>query len=305
METSINSRDEFIRMEKESKKFEKSIVELKELKEKAPKLFGIPTGTKLDEMFFTVEFDESGKSTKKPLGGIPYLVVANVVGVPDTGKSVLAEQFAVTQAGRGYRVLFVTVESPAEFLYNSLKQKAIALGYNFEDIENNIVIIDAAREENLRENVISLLKTMDYAISTYKTSITIIDSITGLYEHKEMLARQIVRKIYNFLKEKRQTALLVSQKRSSQESQTAEAAGGLAVAHIVDSTIVLDKRLIATRWDENTFGLPIGSVLRLLRIDGCRMCGHDTNTWIFEINEYGLIEIKEKLKDFIAKRRSE
>jgi len=294
--------DEFKKMEKESRKFERSIVELKELEGKAPKLFGIPTGTKLDEMFFTVEIDEkTGKARKKILGGLPYLAVVNVVGVPDTGKSVLAEQFAVNQAARGYKVLFVTVESPSEFLFNSLKQKALALGYDFSKLEDNIIVIDAAKVEEIRENVISLIKTMDYVIKKFGTTITVIDSITGLYEHREMLARQIVRRIYNFLKEKRQTALLVSQKRSSQGAETAEAAGGLAVAHIVDSTIVLDKKLIASKWDESTFKLPLGSVVRLLRIDGCRMSGHDSDTWIFEINEFGLIDIKKKLKDLIKR----
>jgi len=300
----VDSREEFKRLEKESKKFGKRVLELKDLRRKAPRLFGIPTGTKLDEMFFTVEIDEkTGKAIKKPLGGIPYLAVVNVVGVPDTGKSVLAEQFAVTQAARGYNVLFVTVESPAEFLYNALKQKAIALGYDFSKIEDNIVIIDAAKEESLRENVISLIKTMEYAVDLKHTTVTVIDSITGLYEHREMLARQIVRRIYNFLKDKRQTALLVSQKRSSQGSDTAEAAGGLAVAHIVDSTIVLDKKIISTKWDESTYGLPLGSVIRTLRIDGCRMSGHDSDPWIFEINEFGLIEIKEKLSEFIRKQK--
>ena len=88
--------------------------ELGELKDKAPKIFGIPTGTKLDEMFYTVVYDEkSDRYVKKPLGGIPHLAVINVTGIPDTGKSLLAEQFAVYQAARNYPVLFVTVESPA------------------------------------------------------------------------------------------------------------------------------------------------------------------------------------------------
>ncbi|MCD6105857.1 MAG: KaiC domain-containing protein, partial [Thermoplasmata archaeon] len=70
-----------------------------------------------------------------------------------------------------------------------------------------------------------------------------------------------------------------------------------------DGTIVLDKQLIATRWDENTYGLPIGSVLRTIRIDGCRLSPHDTRTWVFEISDLGTIEIKEPLSEFIAKRR--
>lgn len=272
--------------------------ELRELETKAPRLFGIPTGTKLDEMFYRVD-REGDRYVKKPLGGIPHLAVMNITGVPDTGKSVFAEQFAVTQASHGYKVLFVTVESPAHFLYTALKQKADAMGVDFSKVEENTVVIDAAESDELRENVRALLDTMAYAIREKKCTNVIIDSITGLYEHKEVMARQIVRQVFNFLKKFRQTGILISQKRSAQASESAEAAGGLAVAHIVDGTIVLDKKLIESRWDVNLYGLPLGEVLRTVRIDGCRMTAHDSRTWVFEITEAGLIEIIAPLSEYV------
>jgi KaiC domain protein len=275
--------------------------ELSELEAKAPKLFGIPTGTKLDEMFYKIE-QEGDEYVKKPLGGIPHLAVMNVTGVPDSGKSVLAEQFAVTQANAGYKVLFVTVESPANFLYTALKQKSVALGADFSKVEKNIVVIDASESDELRENPKALLDTMAYAIREKKVTNVIIDSITGLYEHKEVMARQIVRQFFNFLKKWKQTAILVSQKRSAQASESAEAAGGLAVAHIVDGTIVMDKKLIETRWDVSLYGLPLGSVLRTIRIDGCRLTAHDSRSWVFEITEMGTVEILAPLSDFIKKK---
>ena len=276
--------------------------ELKELETKAPKLFGIPTGTKLDEMFYRIEKEED-KYVKKPLGGIPHLSIINLTGIPDSGKSVLAEQFAINQVNSGYKVLFVTVENPAHFLYMALKQKSEALNANFERVENNIVVIDASENDELRENPKALMDTMAYAIKERKTTNTIIDSITGLYEHKEVMARQIVRQFFNFLKKFRQTGIFVSQKRSAQASETAEAAGGLAVAHIVDGTIVLDKKLIESRWDVSLYGLPIGSILRTIRIDGCRFCGHDSQTWVFEITEYGTINIIAPLSEYIKAKR--
>ncbi len=278
--------------------------ELKELEGRAPKLFGVPTGTKLDEMFYKIE-EENGKYVKKPLGGIPHLSVLNVTGIPDTGKSLLAEQFAVTQAGLGYKVLFVTVESPANFLYTALKQKADALGVDFAEVEKNVVVIDASESDELRENVKALIDTMAYAIREKRCTNTIIDSITGLYEHKEVMARQVVRQVFNFLKKWKQTAILISQKRSAQASESAEAAGGLAVAHIVDGTIVLDKKIIESKWEMNLYGMPLGSVLRTIRIDGCRLTGHDSRTWVFEITDLGLIEVVEPLNEFIKKRGGE
>jgi len=280
---------------------ERAYYELSELKERAPKLFGIPTGTKLDEMFWKVEI-EGDKPVKKPLGGIPHLSIINLTGVPDSGKSLLAEQFALYQANEGYKVLFITVESPANFLYTSLKAKSAYLGMDFDRISKNIVVIDASENPELREDPRALMDTMAYAIREKKTTNVIIDSITGLYEHKEMMARQIVRQFFNFLKKWKQTALFVSQKRSAQGAETAEAAGGLAVAHIVDGSIVMDKKLIETRWDMTTFKLPLGSVLRTIRIDGCRLTGHDTRTWVFEITEGGTINIISPLEEFIRRK---
>ncbi len=272
---------------------EELVYELGELRDKAPKLFGIPTGTRIDEMFYTVEYDEKkGEFVKKPLGGIPHLSVINVTGVPDTGKSLLAEQFAVYQAARNYPVLFITVESPANFLYTALKQKAQVMGLDFENVERNIIVIDASQDAELRENMGALLDTMAYAIKKKNTKNVVIDSVTGLYEHREVLARQIVRQLFNFLKKWNQTALLVSQKRSSQSSETAEAAGGLAVAHIVDGTIVMDKEVITSKWAASLYGRKIGEVVRTIRIDGCRLAPHDTRTYLFEITDTGLIDIK-------------
>ncbi len=282
-------------------KYEEYVFELGELKDRAPKIFGIPTGTKLDEMFYTVVYNEKeGKYVKKPLGGIPHLAVINITGIPDTGKSLLAEQFAVYQAARNYPVLFITVESPAHFLYTALKQKTQVLGLDFETVEKNMIIIDASQDAELRENVAALLDTVAYAIRKKNTKNVVIDSVTGLYEHREVLARQIVRQIFNFLKKWNQTALLVSQKRSSQSSETAEAAGGLAVAHIVDGTIVMDKTVITSRWEEKLYGRKIGEVIRTIRIDGCRLVPHTSETYVFEITDTGLIDIKMPLKKMVG-----
>ncbi len=263
---------------------------------KAPKLYGIPTGIEgLDELFFIVE-EVNGKLQKKSLNGIPAYSVFNITGVSDTGKSLMVEQFTVKQASSGKKVAFITVETPANFVISALKYRATAMKLNFEEFENNIILIDAASSTRLRENLPDLLATLAHVIQTYKVSFTVIDSITGLFETKEMLARSIVRRIFNFLKKWYQTALLVSQKRSGHEELTAEAAGGYAIGHIVDGTMVLAKELIDSSYKAKLFKAPVGEIVRLFRIDGCRMCGHDTKVRFLEITEEGLIKIKEPIK---------
>lgn len=278
---------------------EQAVETLEEAGKRSPKLFGIPSGVEgLDELFFTTKM-EDGKPKKIPLGGIPSLAVVNLTGVSDTGKSLMAEQFAVKQASMGYPVCVVTVESPSAFVAASLKERAKAMGINWDDIENNIILIDAATHATLRDDIENLLATLEYAILNYHTKSVVIDSVTGFFEAREMLARTIVRRLFNFMKQHYQTAIFVSQKRSGHEELTAEAAGGYAVSHIVDCSIVLSKELITSRYTANLYKKPIGSVIRLFRIDGCRMCGHDTRTHVLEITDTGLVKIGPPLEELI------
>ena len=274
---------------------EESIIVMGEAVKQSPKIVGIPTGVEgLDELFFTVEVKD-GKPVKKLLGGIPAYAVINVTGVSDTGKSLLVEQFAVAQAVRGERVAFITVESPAVFVARGLEARAAAMGYDPGKIEKNIILIDAASHATLRENIPDLLTTLAHVIKEYKVRFVVIDSVTGLYENREVAARTIVRRLFNFMKKWYQTALFVSQKRSGHEELTAEAAGGYAVSHIVDGCFVLAKELVDSPYKSKVYGKPVGDIVRLFRIDGCRLSGHDTRTYIMEITETGLVRITNPL----------
>ena len=270
--------------------FKDAIIPAKEALKKAPEIKGIPTGIEgLDELFFIADI-ENGKPIKKPLNGIPSFSVCNLTGVNDTGKSLMAEQFAIYQA-KNHKVCFITVETPANYVVASMKLRAKAMGIDESVIDENIIFIDVTSHFQLRDDVHTLLNTLAYAIKEYKIKFTIIDSVTGLFENKEMMARTIVRIIYNFLKKWYQTSILVSQKRSGHDLLSSEAAGGYAVGHIVDGTIVLSKDIVDSTYKERMYKKPLGTLVRLFRIDGCRMCGHDTKIRFLEITETGLVKI--------------
>mgnify|MGYP000188550762 CR=1 FL=1 len=74
------------------------------------------------------------------------------------------------------------------------------------------------------------------------------------------------------------------------------------MSHIVDGTMVTSKKLISSTYDERLYGLPIGEVVRLFRIDGCRLCGHDTSTHLMEITEGGLVRIGPSLSELMKRR---
>ena len=267
-----------------------SIILAKDALQKAPKIKGIKSGIEgLDELFFIPEIKDS-KPVQKKLGGIPAFSVCNITGVNDTGKSIMAEQFAIFQA-QNSKVCFITVETPANYVVASMKLRAKAMNIDEKVIEENIIFIDATSNFQLRDDVKILLNTLAYAIKEYNIKFTIIDSVTGFYEHKEMMARSVVRAIYNFLKKWNQTSILVSQKRSGHDNLSSEAAGGYAVGHIVDGTIVLSKDIIDSTYKERMYNKKLGEVVRLFRIDGCRMCGHDTQIRFLEITKTGLVKI--------------
>ncbi|NPA54369.1 MAG: KaiC domain-containing protein, partial [Aquificae bacterium] len=62
---------EWVYEHREPRIIKESILTGSKALEKAPKIYGIPTGIEgLDELFFIAEV-ENGKVVKKPLGGIP------------------------------------------------------------------------------------------------------------------------------------------------------------------------------------------------------------------------------------------
>uniref|UniRef100_A0A7V4A003 KaiC domain-containing protein n=1 Tax=Thermus tengchongensis TaxID=1214928 RepID=A0A7V4A003_9DEIN len=258
-----------------------------ELSAKAPPLEGVPTGVKgLDELFFTLD----PKALKpKPLGGFPRGAAVHVTGVSDTGKSLLAEQFALKQAERGEGVLFVTTEAPAPLLVQGLKLRARAMGLK-ERVLERILIADAATHAVLREDLPTLFATLEEGLQSGARHL-VVDSLTGLYEAKEIAARQVVRQVYAFSKRFGLTALMVSQKRSGHEELSAEAAGGYAVSHILDATLVLAKVLVMSPALAKLYRVGLGELVRLLRIDGCRLSGHDTRTHLLYIRPEGLLEV--------------
>jgi KaiC domain protein len=272
------------------------VILLRDVAAKTPKLFGIPSGIPgLDELFYTAEIEE-GEIIRVPLQGLPSASVIHLAGVPDTGKTLMGQQFAITQAARGYNVLFVTVEVPAVFTVQGLKQRCKGLGIDWNKIENSIYLLDLSHQAELKNSVDELTYKLGEIIREKGIKACVIDSITGLYEGQEMVARKLVRKLYEVMKDNYQTAIFISQKRSSHEELSSEAAGGYAVSHILDCNIVLAK-IIASRTTASTYGVSPGEVVRTIRIDGCRMCGHDTRVHILHIDDLGVVRVGKALNE--------
>lgn len=242
----------------------------------------VKTNTILDNMFYKYENGQI-----KTLGGIPKYNLLLLTGTNGTGKSLLSQQIT-NNISQKEKVIYLTTEVPASFVYSSLKRLP-----NFN--RENIIIIDG------QDSIYDIDKTLNELITIIKESkakFLIIDSITAYYEHLENKARIIVRKIYNILKKFYITGILINQKRSSHEENSSEGAGGYAVAHILDGTIVMMKKIIEKKWDEEFYGIEKGKMIRIIRIDDCRTTLHSTKEHLFKINPDGTIQIiKEKERE--------
>ena len=249
------------------------IVDIEKLKEF--KLYYIKTNTILDKFYLKYNYDEK---KLEPLGGIPRNAIIQFVGTNGTGKSLMAVNITKNLI-QNQKVVYITTETPAEFIYYKIKEKT--------DNLKNLFLIDLTRELDMNK----LFEQVKQITEEKETRLAILDSITGFYENLENKARIVVRSIYNFFKRFYYTAIFISQKRSSHDENNSEAAGGLAVAHIVDSTVVFMKKIIQNKWEEEDYKVKKGRMVRIIRVDDCRICPHITTEIIFKITEDGEFEI--------------
>ncbi|MGB9638276.1 MAG: KaiC domain-containing protein [bacterium] len=247
------------------------------------------TYTILDNLYYY--YDTKEKKTKY-LNGIPKQGIIQIVGTNGTGKSLLVNNIT-SNVIQDKKVLYISTEILGEYVYYNIKQRCESLDLEFK--EDNLLIVDLARNTDYIYDINKFFKEIVEVLKNNRIELVIIDSLTAFYENLENKARLVVRQIYNFFKKWRKTGIFISQKRSSHEENSSEAAGGYAVAHILDSTVVMIKKIIQTKWDSEDYGIEKGKMIRILRIDDCRLCLHSTKEHLFRINEKGIIEIiKEK-----------
>ncbi|MCS7293994.1 MAG: hypothetical protein NZ761_01165 [Dehalococcoidia bacterium] len=126
---------------------------------------------------------------------------------------------------------------------------------------------------------------------TEHAQAVVLDSLAGFSEAHEIQARALVRPLSRFLQKWHQTARAASQTRCGHERSTAEATGGFAVGDILDRSPVLAQRTGLSSQQARLDRTTLGETVRLLRIDGCPMSGHDIATHLLESTAEGLVRI--------------
>ncbi|MCX7871166.1 MAG: KaiC domain-containing protein [bacterium] len=252
-------------------------------------IHGIDSGIEYINKLFYYSVFENSKPVLKPVNGYPKGAVINITGEADTGKSLLVQTALVINAHKNIKGIYISTENPLRYVSTSLKRISLLLSIDFNKVKENIKIVDLTFKYNLINNIDVFLKNLYYQLNNnYKGGLIVFDSLTGFYESKEVMARYIVRRIFQFCKNLNLTAFLISQKREDSPFSS-KAAGGMAISHIADCNIVLSKIIISNHYEKKLYEKEIGQVIRTFRIDGCRLCGHSSKTHIFEIDKTGLI----------------
>lgn len=107
-------------------------------------------------------------------GGLPPGSVNLVYGEPETGKTTIAIQCAVSCALQGYKTLYVDCDST--FAVQRLAQLSSG---SFEEISERIILI---RPKNFREQAMVIDQLMEYAGKSF--GLMVFDTVTSLYRLK-------------------------------------------------------------------------------------------------------------------------
>jgi len=278
-------------IEKKEKTFSDFILRPDVAPEAKKDLIGMPTGTFLDDLFLTPE--------AKPLGGLPICGQFAVTGLPGAGKSILAEEIAVKVSASGRKVLFVTAEdtwkspTPRFDLQSRMKQKAEILSLDWGKIRDNLFVLDTVLYPELR-NWNDFAETYRYVVETEGIELAIIDSVTILESYRGALKYRVM-ELARYNQIHGVTGLFVNQ-RSAETWDSYDMAGGIGLAHNLDSTVIVDYGRVY--WPDQQIDLDVkrGEFVRIAKVMDCRLSNFERRRIQIDITPDGFIRPTQPLK---------
>jgi len=258
----------------------------------AKELRGFKTHSLLDELFL----DPDGNS----LDGLPEAGQFGITGGAGSGKSILIEEIADAVAHSDKKVLLITTEdvfiakSDRFDLQSRLMQKSKLLELDWEKIKKNLFVMDVINNPELRDwkKFISVYR---YTIEKENIQLALIDSVTMLEDYRGSLKYRIM-EISRFNQTKGVTGIYVNQ-RVKEEWDKYAIAGGMAVPHNLDGTILVDYGRPYYADQKRELGIfEKGTVAKMIKVMDCRFCNFNRNRIPIEITPNGFVR-KIKIKE--------
>lgn len=241
------------------------------------------TGTFLDDLY--------QKQDGSKLEGIPQVIQIGITGLPSSGKSILIEEVAVKVA-QDNKVLLITsedsfaVENERPDLHSRLKQKNDFLKLDWNKVSENLVVLDTVTFAELR-NWHMFAKAYRHAIEKYKVKLVLVDSVTLLETYRGALKNRL-QELCRYNQLNGITAIYINQ-RATEDWDTRSMAGGIGLAHILDSTILIDYGR-TYHGDVNTdLGTKRGTNVNFVRVMGNRLGRFDGQRKHLIITEEGFL----------------
>jgi KaiC/GvpD/RAD55 family RecA-like ATPase len=245
------------------------------------------------------------KQDDEVLNGVPMVGQIGIVGLPDSGKSVLVQEIALRVASGGQKVLFVTSEdiwespTPRFDLQSRMKEKADIMGLNWETIKQNLFVFDTITHAEFRDWN-TFVDAYRYLVEAEKgIDLLIVDSITLMESYRGALKFRLMELArYNQLHGI--TAFYVCQ-RAIEDVNKYAMAGGIGLAHNLDITICLDHgkvwgsqmKLDLNLHRDKDHQLKQGAWVNFIRVMGCRLCNFQRLHFEIEITKQGFVRPKQ------------
>lgn len=248
------------------------------------------SGTELDN-FFLNSVDEKRQ-------GIPISTQIGIVGLPDSGKSILVQKIALKLANYNKKVLFIpnediwATENNRFDLQSRMRLLSNALGLDWEKVKANLYVFDTITHSQLRDWE-TLVSTYKFLVEHEKVEVLIIDSLTLLEDYRGALKSRLAEFIrYNQLHGI--SAFYVSQ-RSTEEADQFGMAGGISLSHLLDTVFALDYK---KAWSGDAelkmdTGAKQGEIVRFIHCLKNRMGRFDARYWRILISKDGDITAQE------------
>ena len=256
------------------------------------------TNTFIDQLYL--------KQDGNPLHGIPLGIQLGITGLPSSGKSILIEEIAVNSAGDGNRTLLVTSEDAFNTgtgrmdLAKRLRQKTQLLHQSWENVTNNLVVLDTVTFSELRRWH-TFARLYRHAIEANDIQLVLIDSVTLLETARGALKNRL-QELCRYNQLHGITAIYVNQ-RATEDWDKRGMAGGIVLGHIFDSTLIID---YGSYWDdarikadyEDYFGCPPKrkQELKIARVLGNRLGRFDARYKFVRITDDGFLKLADNGK---------
>jgi hypothetical protein len=163
--------------------------------------------------------------------------------------------------------------------------KAELLELDWPTVQENLFVLDAVTNSDLRHWK-DFAETYRYACQKYAVELALIDSVTMLEEKRGALKFKIM-ELCRYNQDHGITAIMVNQ-RTKETWDAYEMAGGHAIAHAVDGTILVDYGRTYHPDQVNDLGKR-GTFVRMVRVMDCRLCGFNRDRIPVEITNDGFI----------------